>query len=165
MTPSTDGPQGPVSLGGRGVRDILPPSCGGKVCWVCGWSLGDTGCVPCPWRFLTPFPRGRDQSSPGLCAQIREEIDHYGIRIYQFPECDSDEDEEFKLQDQALKVGWAPAAPGPWGAHRPWCQAQWVWDVSHGAGHLPELLPPAARWDAETLLRAPPPHSQGSGAS
>lgn len=55
--------------------------------------------------------------------QIREEIDHYGIRIYQFPECDSDEDEEFKLQDQALKVGWAPAAPGPGGAHCPWCQA------------------------------------------
>ncbi|KAM9615861.1 septin-4 isoform 2-T2 [Morphnus guianensis] len=36
-------------------------------------------------------------------SKIREEIDHYGIRIYQFPECDSDEDEEFKLQDQALK--------------------------------------------------------------
>ncbi|NXQ37064.1 SEPT4 protein, partial [Alaudala cheleensis] len=35
--------------------------------------------------------------------KIREEIDRYGIRIYQFPECDSDEDEEFKLQDQALK--------------------------------------------------------------
>ncbi|XP_015736283.1 septin-4 isoform X3 [Coturnix japonica] len=35
--------------------------------------------------------------------KIREEIDHYGIRIYQFPECDSDEDEEFKQQDQALK--------------------------------------------------------------
>uniref|UniRef100_A0A8C9MMM1 Septin-type G domain-containing protein n=1 Tax=Serinus canaria TaxID=9135 RepID=A0A8C9MMM1_SERCA len=35
--------------------------------------------------------------------KIREEIDHYGIHIYQFPECDSDEDEEFKLQDQALK--------------------------------------------------------------
>uniref|UniRef100_A0A8C4JHA7 Septin 4 n=8 Tax=Palaeognathae TaxID=8783 RepID=A0A8C4JHA7_DRONO len=35
--------------------------------------------------------------------KIREEIEQYGIRIYQFPECDSDEDEEFKLQDQALK--------------------------------------------------------------
>ncbi|NWI61141.1 SEPT4 protein, partial [Calyptomena viridis] len=35
--------------------------------------------------------------------KIREEIDRYGIHIYQFPECDSDEDEEFKLQDQALK--------------------------------------------------------------
>lgn len=49
--------------------------------------------------------------SGAVCLQIREEIDHYGIRIYQFPECDSDEDEEFKLQDQALKVGLAPPAP------------------------------------------------------
>ncbi|XP_078535688.1 septin-4-like isoform X2 [Lissotriton helveticus] len=35
--------------------------------------------------------------------RIREEIDHYGLRIYQFPDCDSDEDEEFKVQDQELK--------------------------------------------------------------
>ncbi|XP_071621142.1 septin-4 isoform X2 [Heliangelus exortis] len=35
--------------------------------------------------------------------KIREEINQYSIRIYQFPECDSDEDEEFKLQDQAMK--------------------------------------------------------------
>ncbi|XP_070251441.1 septin-4 isoform X2 [Myotis yumanensis] len=35
--------------------------------------------------------------------KIREEIDHFGIKIYQFPDCDSDEDEDFKLQDQALK--------------------------------------------------------------
>ncbi|XP_030330643.1 septin-5-like isoform X4 [Strigops habroptila] len=41
--------------------------------------------------------------SRAVCLQIREDIDHYGIRLYQFPECDSDEDEEFKLQDQALK--------------------------------------------------------------
>uniref|UniRef100_A0A8C2SXV5 Septin 4 n=1 Tax=Coturnix japonica TaxID=93934 RepID=A0A8C2SXV5_COTJA len=51
--------------------------------------------------------------------KIREEIDHYGIRIYQFPECDSDEDEEFKQQDQALKVRWAEphrvGAPCPGG--------------------------------------------------
>lgn len=49
--------------------------------------------------------------SGAICLQIREEIDQYGIRIYQFPECDSDEDEEFKLQDQALKVGLAPLVP------------------------------------------------------
>ncbi|XP_073778703.1 septin 4b isoform X2 [Danio rerio] len=35
--------------------------------------------------------------------KIREEIEQYGIKIYQFPDCDSDEDEEFKQQDQELK--------------------------------------------------------------
>lgn len=42
---------------------------------------------------------------PSSVCQIREEIEHFGIKIYQFPDCDSDEDEDFKLQDQALKVG------------------------------------------------------------
>uniref|UniRef100_A0A4W4DY17 Septin n=1 Tax=Electrophorus electricus TaxID=8005 RepID=A0A4W4DY17_ELEEL len=32
-----------------------------------------------------------------------EEIDKFGIKVYQFPDCDSDEDEEFKQQDQELK--------------------------------------------------------------
>ena len=36
--------------------------------------------------------------------QIREEIKQFGINIYQFPECDSDEEEDFKTQDQLLKV-------------------------------------------------------------
>lgn len=36
--------------------------------------------------------------------QIREEIKQFGINIYQFPECDSDEDEDFMKQDQMLKV-------------------------------------------------------------
>lgn len=36
--------------------------------------------------------------------QIRDEIRQLGINIYQFPECDSDEDEDFKRQDQILKV-------------------------------------------------------------
>ncbi|XP_028670788.1 septin-4-like [Erpetoichthys calabaricus] len=35
--------------------------------------------------------------------RIRDEIEQYGINIYQFPDCDSDEDEEFKQQDLALK--------------------------------------------------------------
>uniref|UniRef100_A0AAY4A4X0 Septin-type G domain-containing protein n=1 Tax=Denticeps clupeoides TaxID=299321 RepID=A0AAY4A4X0_9TELE len=35
--------------------------------------------------------------------KIRQEIERFGIKMYQFPECDSDEDEEFKLQDQELK--------------------------------------------------------------
>lgn len=39
-----------------------------------------------------------------LLLQIREEIDKFGIKVYQFPECDSDEDEEFKQLDKELKV-------------------------------------------------------------
>ncbi|XP_026189550.1 septin 4b isoform X2 [Mastacembelus armatus] len=35
--------------------------------------------------------------------KIREEIEQYGIKIYQFPDCDSDEDEDFKQQDLELK--------------------------------------------------------------
>uniref|UniRef100_A0A8C6K5U0 Septin-type G domain-containing protein n=1 Tax=Nothobranchius furzeri TaxID=105023 RepID=A0A8C6K5U0_NOTFU len=34
---------------------------------------------------------------------LKEEIEQYGIKIYQFPDCDSDEDEEFKQQDLELK--------------------------------------------------------------
>lgn len=47
---------------------------------------------------------------PPCVCQIREEIEHFGIKIYQFPDCDSDEDEDFKLQDQALKVWPRPAS-------------------------------------------------------
>uniref|UniRef100_A0AAY4B862 Septin n=1 Tax=Denticeps clupeoides TaxID=299321 RepID=A0AAY4B862_9TELE len=32
-----------------------------------------------------------------------EETDKYGLKVYQFPDCDSDEDEEFKQQDRELK--------------------------------------------------------------
>nr|XP_046266337.1 septin-5-like isoform X2 [Scatophagus argus] len=35
--------------------------------------------------------------------KIREEIKQFGINIYQFPEYDSDEDEDFNKQDQMLK--------------------------------------------------------------
>ncbi|XP_054939426.1 septin-4 isoform X2 [Physeter macrocephalus] len=44
--------------------------------------------------------------------KIREEIEHFGIKVYQFPDCDSDEDEDFKLQDQALKPCRAVENPG-----------------------------------------------------
>lgn len=47
--------------------------------------------------------------SPSSSLQIREEIEQYGIKIYQFPDCDSDEDEDFKQQDAELKV--RPATP------------------------------------------------------
>lgn len=36
--------------------------------------------------------------------QVRDEIEHFGIKVYQFPECDSDEEEEFKQMDKELKV-------------------------------------------------------------
>ncbi|XP_062261647.1 septin 4a isoform X2 [Platichthys flesus] len=35
--------------------------------------------------------------------KIQEEMKQFGINIYQFPECDSDEDEDFKTHDQLLK--------------------------------------------------------------
>ncbi|XP_074640149.1 septin-2-like [Tubulanus polymorphus] len=35
--------------------------------------------------------------------RILDQIDEHRIKIYEFPDCDSDEDEEFKLQDKLLK--------------------------------------------------------------
>uniref|UniRef100_A0A8C8FTK7 Septin n=1 Tax=Oncorhynchus tshawytscha TaxID=74940 RepID=A0A8C8FTK7_ONCTS len=35
--------------------------------------------------------------------KIREEMEKFGINIYQFPDCEFDEDEEFKQQEQLLK--------------------------------------------------------------
>ena len=40
----------------------------------------------------------------GLIWQVLDQVDHHRIRIYSFPDCDSDEDEEFKKQDAELKV-------------------------------------------------------------
>lgn len=45
-------------------------------------------------------------------AQVIQEIEQHGIQIYQYPECDSDEDEEFKQQDRELKV--SPKNPKTW---------------------------------------------------
>ncbi|RXN39546.1 septin-5-like isoform X5 [Labeo rohita] len=75
--------------------------------------------VHCCLYFISPFGHGyephghytgrSDQSDltrwcgAVVKAQIREEIEQYGIKIYQFPDCDSDEDEDFKQQDQELK--------------------------------------------------------------
>lgn len=39
-----------------------------------------------------------------LSSQVKEDIDKYSIKIYQFPDCDSDEEEELKRQDKELKV-------------------------------------------------------------
>ena len=36
--------------------------------------------------------------------QVMDEIEQHKIRIYEFPDCDSDEDDDFKQQDRELKV-------------------------------------------------------------
>uniref|UniRef100_A0A3Q2Q9Y2 Septin 5 n=1 Tax=Fundulus heteroclitus TaxID=8078 RepID=A0A3Q2Q9Y2_FUNHE len=66
--------------------------------------------VHCCLYFISPFGQGLICSccypmhlSCILSIQVREEIDKYGIKIYQFPDCDSDEDEEIKNQDKGLK--------------------------------------------------------------
>ncbi|XP_034034050.1 septin-5-like [Thalassophryne amazonica] len=56
---------------------------------------------------IVPVLAKADSLTPTeVCSKkmkIKEEIKHFGINIYQFPECDSDEDEEYKKQDQILK--------------------------------------------------------------
>uniref|UniRef100_A0A3P8VSM8 Septin 5a n=1 Tax=Cynoglossus semilaevis TaxID=244447 RepID=A0A3P8VSM8_CYNSE len=57
-----------------------------------------------------------------LKDRIQEETDKFGIKVYQFPECDSDEDEEFKQLDKELKVSHTmmsrrfstPGVGNPW---------------------------------------------------
>ena len=39
-----------------------------------------------------------------LKERIMADIEDHQIQIYQFPDCDSDEDEEFKQQDRELKA-------------------------------------------------------------
>lgn len=39
-----------------------------------------------------------------LKRNILSDLEQHGIQCYQFPDCDSDEDEDFKQQDQALKA-------------------------------------------------------------
>ena len=40
--------------------------------------------------------------------QVLDEISEHGIRIYQLPDADSDEDEEFKEQTRVLKASFTP---------------------------------------------------------
>lgn len=42
--------------------------------------------------------------SASVSSKIREQLKEEEINIYQFPECDSDEDEDFKRQDAEMKV-------------------------------------------------------------
>nr|XP_012997734.1 septin-1 isoform X2 [Cavia porcellus] len=43
------------------------------------------------------------KETQALKQKIRDQLKEEGINIYQFPECDSDEDEEFKRQDAEMK--------------------------------------------------------------
>uniref|UniRef100_A0A674D6E5 Septin n=1 Tax=Salmo trutta TaxID=8032 RepID=A0A674D6E5_SALTR len=43
--------------------------------------------------------------------RVRDEIERFGIKVYQFPECDSDEDEEFKQLDKELKTSTSGTRP------------------------------------------------------
>lgn len=47
---------------------------------------------------------GHTSVSPSLRSEIRDQLKEEEINIYQFPECDSDEDEEFKRQNEEMKV-------------------------------------------------------------
>ncbi|KAG7253565.1 hypothetical protein CRUP_021890, partial [Coryphaenoides rupestris] len=63
--------------------------------------------VHCCLYFIPPFGHGLRpvdvEFMKALHEKIREEIEKFGIKVYQFPECDSDEDEEFKQMDKELK--------------------------------------------------------------
>lgn len=39
-----------------------------------------------------------------LKQRILQDLDEHRVQVYQFPECDSDEDEDFKQQDKELKA-------------------------------------------------------------
>lgn len=45
-------------------------------------------------------------------ANILRDLDDNNIQLYQFPECDSDEDEDFKQQDRELKASLPFAVVG-----------------------------------------------------
>lgn len=47
---------------------------------------------------------GHTSVSPSVRSEIRDQLKEEEINIYQFPECDSDEDEEFKKQNEEMKV-------------------------------------------------------------
>lgn len=51
--------------------------------------------------------RGEFIILPFFCEfQVLDEISEHGIRIYQLPDADSDEDEEFKEQTRVLKASF-----------------------------------------------------------
>uniref|UniRef100_A0A8D3BNP8 Septin 5a n=1 Tax=Scophthalmus maximus TaxID=52904 RepID=A0A8D3BNP8_SCOMX len=60
---------------------------------------------------IIPLIAKADCLTPNEIKKLKDrvkEIDKFGIKVYQFPECDSDEDEEFKQLDKELKVSQIP---------------------------------------------------------
>lgn len=45
-----------------------------------------------------------------LVSQILKELNEHGIQIFRIPECDSDEDEQYRKKDQEIKV-WPICRP------------------------------------------------------
>lgn len=43
-----------------------------------------------------------------LNSQVLQDIKDHGIKTYEFPECDQDEDEGFKQRDAEMKVSNKP---------------------------------------------------------
>ena len=60
-----------------------------------------------------------------LKERINAEIEENDIEIYQFPDCDSDEDDEFKGQDMVLKKSMPFAIVG--GTHALEVGRHWIW--------------------------------------
>uniref|UniRef100_A0A3Q3ISF5 Septin-type G domain-containing protein n=1 Tax=Monopterus albus TaxID=43700 RepID=A0A3Q3ISF5_MONAL len=52
---------------------------------------------------IVPVLAKADTLTPSEVKKKKIKIEQYGIKIYQFPDCDSDEDEDFKQQDYELK--------------------------------------------------------------
>jgi len=79
---------------------LAPGSLGTVAAYIVSWSLNSL-------YFTTEWLHVRNAKRHFAAVdflQILEETEQHKIRIYEFPECDSDEDEEFKQQDRELKV-------------------------------------------------------------
>lgn len=93
-----------IQVGASGIRSVWKTKCWRPQPW---WTSHHDFWCPIPGTFL--FHRSSNYLFQLLWAQIRQELTENRINIYEFPECDSDEDEEFKAQDAEMKVGTGEA--------------------------------------------------------
>lgn len=99
----------------------------------------------CPDTSAEAHPVGRIRRSQSGCdaaaspcvflmfstVQILDEIAEHGIKIYQLPDADSDEDEEFKEQTRVLKVRVGQTADGSCNDPASDTFLSWYSDVYH----------------------------------